>query len=1266
LAISANGQAYAFHRQNHSASFSSNGFRLQWLAPKAGSFSMVLTNANRRATASPREPLNAVHNIFIGSDPAQWHANTPLFSRIGFRSVYPGIDVVYYGSPEGLFEYDFEVAPGARPSDIHLSFPGARTLRLDDSGDLLIDTPTATLKQHQPMAYQEVSGVRQTIPASYKLLVTNEVIFELGPYDASRPLIIDPSVAFATFLGGSDFDQVYAMALDSAGNIFLAGQTASTNFPLRSGGTAGNRDIFVAKLDPTGNHLIYSTVLGGAQTDCPRAIAVDAAGNAYVAGYTNSTDFPVTAGAYQTQSHGSEDGFVLKLNASGGLVYSTYLGGSGRDFATAIAVDASGNAYVAGYTSSVGFPIVAGAYQSTYAGGFFDSFVAKLNATGSALLYSTFIGGSGNDTASSIAIDANGNAYIAGQTDSFNFPTSAGVIQSSNAGGSDAFVAKLNPTGSGIVFSTYLGGSSNELGNAIAVDPSQNVYLAGATASMDFPVSPAAFQSAITASYDAFVTKLNPSATSIIFSTYLGGSGSDQATALALDSSGNVWLTGATSSTNFPLANAVYAQPAGGNDAFVANLDSTGSGLLFSSYFGGSADDSGLAIRLDNAGAPVIAGVTSSANFPTTAGVLESSAGGGYDGFILKLRNPICTYTVSPTTLIVAAGGGSGAITITPTAGCSSPSANSNVAWASVSITGLTANWAVAGSASSQSRNGTLTVAGQTVTIAQAAAACSYTINPSSINIGPAANSGNFAITPTPSDCPAAAASSSVPWAPVSVSANTATWSATANSSSQSRAGNFTIGGQNAPVTQSGAVATGPSTMSLSRSSLNFGTSGSLITSAQTITINFAGPGIAWTVSSNQSSITVSPGSGTGNGAFQITVNPGPSGVITVSAPGAVNPTLTMQVNVAAVTPSSPTGSFDTPASGTSGIAGAIAVTGWALDNIEVVKVDIWREPVGGEPSGLIYIGDAVFSSGARSDVEAASPNTPFNYRGGWGYLLLTNFLPNNGGTTGGGNGTYKLHAIAHNKAGTAVDLGTHTINVDNAHATKPFGSIDTPGQGGTASGAAFINFGWALTQNPYFIPTDGSTLTVQVDGVAVGRPTYNNFRADIASVFPGLANSGGAVGFYYIDTTLLTNGVHTLAWVVYDNAGRGDGIGSRYFTVFNSGGGVAIQDTSPSDSLADANPMPLASALPSRDRKEAVVQIQELDRIEINLGAVRGYLNVNGERRPLPIGSTLLNGIFYWQPGPGFLGVFQLNFERPDLPDAALTVVIQPKRFSQ
>jgi hypothetical protein len=400
----------------------------------------------------------------------------------------------------------------------------------------------------------------------------------------------------------------------------------------------------------------------------------------------------------------------------------------------------------------------------------------------------------------------------------------------------------------------------------------------------------------------------------------------------------------------------------------------------------------------------------------------------------------------------------------------------------------------------------------------------------------------------------------------------------------------------------------------------------------------------------------VSPGSGTGNGTIQVTVSAGASGIITVGAPGATNPSLQVQVNVNAVTPSALMGSFDTPASGISGIAGAIPVTGWALDNIEVSKVDIWREPIGGEPAGLVYIGDAVFVSGARPDVEAANANTPLNYRAGWGYLLLTNFLPNNGGSAGLGNGTYRLHAIAHNKAGASVDFGAHGITVDNAHAAKPFGTIDTPGPGGTASGNAYLNFGWALTQNPNMVPIDASTITVVVDGQVVGHPNYNNFRSDIASLFPGYMNSGGAVGIFYLDTTKLANGVHTISWNVFDNAGRGDGVGSRYFNVFN---GAAGGQAAPEEALRSA------TVAPERNRVHSV-DIEELGQVELPLGVIGGYHLVNGERAPLPIGSSLKQGVFYWQPGPGFLGIYNLLFQREDGGEALVRVKISAKTFAQ
>jgi len=451
----------------------------------------------------------------------------------------------------------------------------------------------------------------------------------------------------------------------------------------------------------------------------------------------------------------------------------------------------------------------------------------------------------------------------------------------------------------------------------------------------------------------------------------------------------------------------------------------------------------------------------------------------------------------------------------------------------------------------------------------------------------------------------------------------------------------------------------GLSTLTVNRAKLNFGIGNGLITSPQTVHVSIAA-GVSWSASSNQPNITVSPSSGTGNGTFQVTASAGPGGVITVSSSGASG-TPQVQVNVTAVTPGTPFGSFDTPANNTTGVAGAIPVTGWALDSVEVTKVDIWRDPIAGEATGsngLVYIGDAVFVADARPDVEGLFPAAPLNYRAGWGYSLLTNFLPNNNGGTGGpGNGAYGLHAIAHNKSGAILDLGTRTITVDNAHATKPFGTIDTPGQGGTASGSAYINFGWALTQNPNVIPFDGSTITVYVDNLPLGHPTYNQFRSDIANLFPGHQNSNGAVGFFYIDTTKVTNGVHTISWTVFDNVGHGDGIGSRFFNVQNNGSGgnaapeeATIQRSPPGVKIRHGfSPDVEAQDLKPDSRGDYSVEIDQLGRIELQIGAVQGHLLVAGEPRALPIGSALQRGVFYWQPPAGFLGDYQLIFDRTD-----------------
>jgi uncharacterized repeat protein (TIGR01451 family) len=651
--------------------------------------------------------------------------------------------------------------------------------------------------------------------------------------------------------------------------------------------------------------------------------------------------------------------------------------------------------------------------------------------------------------------------------------------------------------------------------------------------------------------------------------------------------------------------------------------------------------------------------------------------------------------------------GGIGNLSVGATTGCAW-TATTDSSWLTVTagssgVGGGSVSYAVAPNPGSASRSGTLTVAGQSFTIAQSGVAAPllsiskthvgtffpgqqnaiYTIVVTNAS-GAGLTSGTVTVTETlPSGlilvsmsgvgwiCPANVCTrsdaivggASYPAITVTVNVGSTATSPQVNTASLSG------GGSAAATTTDSTVIGSPGTLSVSKSKLNFGVSGSSISDAQPISVLFtAGAAVSWTASSNQPNIMVSPASGIGNGTFQVTATPGMSGIITVTAPVAINSPQQISVNIAPAPPAPSYGSFDTPLNNTKGIAGAIPVTGWALDNIGVVSVAIYREPIGSEPTasnGLVYVGNATFVAGARPDVEATYPNAPLNYRAGWGYSLLTNFLP-------GGNGTFNLHAIATNKAGQTFDLGTRTITVDNAHASKPFGTIDTPDQGATASGNAFVNFGWALTQNPHCIPLDGSTIFVYIDSVAVGHPSYNHSRSDVAGLFPGLCNSNGAIGFYYVDTIKLANGVHTISWSVTDNAGHVDGVGSRYFTVLNTGTGPVAAPDEPIQVPSNRG-VKLRRGFDSKRQAESlsidttgafVIHIEELERIELQVSAKGGHLLVNGEQRPLPNGSTLKNGVFYWQPGAGFLGEYDLLFERPDAAPVRARVVIGPKSY--
>jgi Beta-propeller repeat len=617
----------------------------QELATTGAILRMKLVKANPAAKIAGEDELPGRSNYFIGNDPKKWRSDVPTFGKVKYEGVYPGIDLVYYGNQRQL-EYDFVVAPGADPHRIRFDVRGAKRITQDERGDLVLQTGVGEVRWVKPVVYQEKDGTKQEIAAHYVIKDKNRVRFAVADYDLRRPLFIDPLI-YSTYLGGSGQDTGYGIAMDRSGNAYVTGYTISTNFPVtpgafqtvcNGGGACASPDApdaFVTKLNPSGSALIYSTYIGGTNTDYATAIAVDSSGNAYVTGVTASTDFP-TMNPLQPAYGGNLDAFLTEINPSGtALVYSTYLGGSGQDTGYGIAVDSSGNAYVTGWTSSTDFPTM-NPLQATNGGGNFDAFVAKLNTAGSALVYSTYLGGNGQDQGFGIALDGSGNAYVGGTTTSSDFPT-MNPLQPANGGIFNAFVTKLNPTGSALVYSTYLGGSAYDYGQGIAVDNSGNAYVTGVTTSTDFPtMNP--LQPTYGGNGDAFVTKLNPTGSALVYSTYLGGSGQDTGYGIAADSSGNAYVTGLTPSTDFPTMNPFQPKIGGSGDAFVAKINPVGSAFVYSTYLGGSSSDAGQGIAVDSSGNAYVMGTTSSRDFPTMNPLQPSNAGGG-DAFVAKIAS---------------------------------------------------------------------------------------------------------------------------------------------------------------------------------------------------------------------------------------------------------------------------------------------------------------------------------------------------------------------------------------------------------------------------------------------------------------------------------------------------------------------------------------------------------------------------------------------------------------------------------------------------
>ncbi len=625
-----------------------------------------LLNANPEARSSALEPLPGKVNYMFGNDAEKWRTNIPTYARVRYDEIYPGVAMVYYGKERKL-EYDFIVAPGTDPSRIALGFEGADKIDLDGQGDLLIHTPDGIVKQHRPIIYQEVDGVRKEVQGSY-LPTGTQVRFRVAGYDARRPLVIDPilSLGYSTYLGGSGDDIATDIALDGSGNAYITGLTTSGNFPARQsvqpnyGG--GEIDAFVAKLNPAGTNLIYATYLGGNDQDQALGIAVDASGSAYVTGQTCSRNFP-TQDPIQPMMAGLCDGFVTKLNAAGSaLDYSTYLGGSQLDPSMGIAVDTAGNAYVAGWTQSANFP-TRNAMQPALAG-IGDAFLTKFSPNGSELVFSTFLGGSNLDFARAVAVDAAGNAYLTGETRSTNFPTVNPLQPVKGAGASvgDAFVTKFNPTGTALVYSTFLGGSCDNEAWGIAVDAAGSAYVTGNTCSTNFPTVNA-FQSQFGGgefSRDAFVSKLNPAGSALVYSTYLGGSGSENDEnmgAIAVDAAGQAYVGGQTNSANFPVKSALQSQRRGNSDFFITKFTAAGSAVVYSTYLGGS-DEDGLylgGMAVDGMGNAFVAGFTRSKDFPTTTGAFQPSPANNLSGSLDAVVARIVAVSSASTTTVSAA-----------------------------------------------------------------------------------------------------------------------------------------------------------------------------------------------------------------------------------------------------------------------------------------------------------------------------------------------------------------------------------------------------------------------------------------------------------------------------------------------------------------------------------------------------------------------------------------------------------------------------------
>ncbi|HXB68574.1 MAG TPA: SBBP repeat-containing protein [Candidatus Acidoferrales bacterium] len=1066
-------------------------------------------------------------NYFRGSDPAQWHTAVPRYAQIVYRQLWPGVDLRLH-QQEGTLKYEFVVRPGARPADIRLAYNGAGALTLDSKGGLLVHTALGVLRDSPPVSYQEIAGARVPVESRYALNAADGAAAEYGfaigaGYQTDRELIIDPGVAYSTFLGGTDVDNGAGIAVDAAGNAYIVGTTQSADFPAtvgafkRTGAVGTFSDVFVAKLNPTGTALVYATFIGGSDFDWGRAIAIDAAGNAYITGQTKSHDFPTTRGAFDPTFNvlncprcaiDNYDAFVTKLNPTGSaLLYSTFLGGpSDINDALGIAVDAAGSAYVTGETGAADFPVTPGAFR-TIRNGAYDAYVTKLNPAGSALVYSTFIGGSAVDFGVRIAVDASNNAYVLGNTASPDFPTTAGAFNTVNNGGFDLFVLKLNAAGSNLIYSTFIGGSGFDSAGGLAIDSVGNAYVSGA-GSANYPTTPGVFQPVSqSGTGGVVVSKLDPTGSTLVYSTFLGDYA---ASGIALTPAGNVWVTGGTSSQSFPTTPDAFQgffHPGIGSDAFLSELNATGTAILYSTYLGGTNTDGGADVALDAAGNVYVTGETRSTDFPTTANALDGVLKGGQDAFITKLAlngappPPPPLPTVAAVSSAQVVGGNSFAITVTLTSGAQGTGAVVALTSSNPAVLTVPANLTIPTGAQNATATATTSVVTATTPVTVTA---SY-------------NNSSLGATSTVSAPPPPAALSSIGFFPNTVTGGTAALAGLSLTSPAGPGGFTATLSANVP-----GIVTLPATVTVAQgaTSIAFQVPTAAVTTQTGLTVTATAGGVQQlaplTVNPGAppalslSSLAVSPVSVTGGAASQGTVT------LTGAAPaGGAVVTLTNNNTSAATVPGS-----------VMVAAGATSAT-FTVSTVSVTAVT--SATVGGAFGGVSHNAVMLISPATATAALSSLAVSPASVAGGaasQGTVTLTGAAPAGGFTATLSSSQAAATVPASVTVAQGATSATFAIATSSVTTSTPV-TI-------TASATGSVTRTAALTVTPP--AAQGTTLTVTATGRSGQRVTSSPAGINVAvgSSLSAPFATGTAI-------TLSVSGGRTAVWSGACSSGGND-----------------------------------------------------------------------------------------------------------------------------